>query len=124
MELTTTQLAWIENQSNPTQDRTSQAKFAAAHNVSEETLRRWKKTEWFRDALDERMRDMHLSQDKVMDVVRAMQTAASAGDVSAAKTYLAFLERVQPMRTMQEDAAVEQMTDDELQLAWEQACGG
>lgn len=124
MELTAAQIAFIENATNPTAERMSQAKFAELHGVNPETLRRWKKTDWFRDALDERMRELHLSQDKVMDVVRAMQTAASNGDVQAAKTYLAFLERVQPMKPAQEDSAIEQMTDEELEAAWREGLAG
>lgn len=121
-DLTQTQLEFVEWMANPTRDG-SQAAWAQAHGVAEETCRRWKKTDWYREHLEARMRELHLSTDKVMEVVHAMQKQAAAGDVSAAKTYLAFLERVQPFKQTQEDDRIEDMSDEELERAWREAVG-
>jgi len=47
-----------------------------------------------------------------------MQRQAAEGDVQAAKTYLAFLERVQPFKQAQEDDRIEDMSDEELEAAF------
>lgn len=104
-ELNSTQRDFIDWAADPrpTTEKGTQQWFADKHKVTSESCRRWKKTDWFREELEERMRDMSLGTDSIMAVIAAQQQRAVEGDNQAAKTYLALLERVAPMRQQVDD---------------------
>lgn len=86
------------------------------------TLRAWEKTQWYEDGLNEALSEMALGTDSIMEVLHSIQRAAAGGDQQAAKTYLAWADKVKPQREAPRDAReIEQMTDDELEAAWAEA---
>jgi hypothetical protein len=106
-------LDWAANPA-PIAEKGSQQRFADAHGVTSETLRRWKKTEWFRGEMDERLHDAGLGPEAVQQVVIAAQQRAAEGDVAAMKTYLQLLDRVNPIRVKVDDGDLAGIPTDEL----------
>lgn len=121
MELTNLQLEFLDYMTSP--DHGTQVEFARSHGVTEETLRRWKKTEWWQDAVEERMRELYLSPERVVEVLRAVHENAVKGDIQAQKLYMQYLDRLNPIRAAVEDRSVTEMSDAELEDAW-LAAGG
>jgi phage tail tape-measure protein len=95
--MTDVQQAYVDWITSPEKSGTK-TEWAKEHGVSVSTLYEWQRTEWYQSALDTRMRELNLSMDKVHEVIAALQKKAAQGDSGAAKLYLQFLERVQPMK--------------------------
>lgn len=108
-----TQTEYVEWRANPQRVGTK-AEWAQAHNKSTETLRRWEKSDWFREAMDDRLHELHLSEDAILEVVAAVHSKAVGGDVQAQKLYLAFLERVNPVKQRVDDGDLAGLSTDEL----------
>jgi primosomal protein N' len=113
MSMTDTQQEYVAWRADP-QRKGTKAEWAAEHSVSTETLRRWEKTDWFKDAMDEQLHELHLSADATMEVVAAAHEKAKNGDTQAMKLYLAFLERVAPVRQRADDGDLAGLSTDEL----------
>lgn len=118
-ELTQTQLEYIDWRANPQQDGSKTA-WAAEHGVSDDTLRRWEKTVWFREAMERKLAEYNITPDRVQQIIDALHRAAVGGDTAAAMKYLQYVESLQPSRTLVEDVKIESLTDEELQQAWEE----
>lgn len=117
MELTDTQLAFIEWRADPARQG-SQEQWAREHGVSSDTLRRWKKSAWFRDALDRLLVERNVDPERIQAVLDALQQGAARGDVSAARAYMDYVRDLQPARRVVEDVRVESLSDEELEAAW------
>lgn len=111
--MTETQQAYVEWRADP-QRQGTKAEWAKTHNVSTETLRRWSNEDWFREAMDDRLHELHLSEDAVLEVVAAAHSKAVGGSEQAMKLYLQFLERVNPVKPRADDGDLAGMTTDEL----------
>ncbi len=119
--LTSTQAEYIAWRANPTRTGTK-THWATEHKVNITTLRSWEKTQWYQDGLSEALNEMALGTDSIMEVLHGIQRAAASGDMAAAKTYLTWVDKINPQREAPRDAReVENMTDDELELAWQEA---
>lgn len=120
-ELTDKQTLYIAWRADPTRAGTKTS-WAKDHEVDMTTLRAWEKTQWYEDGLNEALSEMALGTDSIMEVLHSIQRAAAGGDQQAAKTYLAWADKVKPQREAPRDAReIEQMTDDELEAAWAEA---
>lgn len=120
-DLTTTQQAYIEWRADPVRVGTKTT-WALEHEVNITTLRAWEKTQWYQDGLTEALNEMALGTDSIMEVLHSIQRAAASGDQAAAKTYLAWADKINPQREAPRDAReIEQLTDEELELAWVEA---
>lgn len=100
------------------------AQWARDNDTNEKTVSQWRKTEWFKDAVESRLKDHYMGPDMVLEVVAAAQKKAATGDTQAIKLYMQLLERYNPIRPVQEDKGVEAMTDEELDAAWAGVGGG
>ena len=122
-ELTPTQLAYVEWKTQPKEMRqpTAQADFAALHGISEDSLRRWQKTPWYREEIQRHFQRINVSPERIQQVMDAIHKEAAAGDVPAAKTYLAYVTDLMPNRSHLEERSVELMSDEELEQAWSEA---
>jgi len=120
MELTSTQLEYVAWRAKPDRAGTK-AQWARDHSVSDETLRRWEKTDWFREALEEDLRSSHLGMDSILEVIAGMQKKAAQGDTQAAKLYWQFVERVNPMRQHEVSDDLSSLSDEELDALLEGA---
>ncbi len=119
-DLTDAQLAYVEYASLPKDARPlSKEAFAASIGVSDDTLRRWDKTAWMREALERRMAELNITPDRVQEVIDALHHAAVTDrDVSAMKQYMAYVESLNPSRALVEDVRIESLSDEELERAW------
>lgn len=115
-DLSPMQLEFIEWFCDPRSrvEKGSQAAFAREHNVTEETVRRWKKTEWFTERTEQRLREEALGEDSLWEVVRAAKTKALDGDVQAMKVYQQFSDRLNPPKIRVDDGDLKGLTTDEL----------
>ena len=117
-ELTQTQLEFIDWRANPAREGSKQA-WADSHGVSDDTLRRWEKTVWFREAMERRLAELNITPDRVQEVVNALWNAAvNDRDVTAMTKYMAYVESLQPSKKLVEDVRIEALTDEELEQAW------
>jgi hypothetical protein len=114
--MTEVQQEYLQWMGNP-QREGSKVQWAKDHAVSVATLYKWEKAEWYQSGLEQTMREMHLSMDKTLEVIAAVQKQAARGDIQSAKLYLQFLERVQPMKSSTTRGDLANMTDDEIQAA-------
>lgn len=120
-ELTDNQTAYIAWRADPLRVGTKTA-WAETHDVNITTLRAWEKTQWYQDGLSEALNEMALGTDSIMEVLHGIQRAAAGGDQQAAKTYLTWVDKINPQREAPRDAReIENLTDDELELAWLEA---
>ena len=120
MELTQTQLQYIEWRIDPSRDGTKKD-WAAAHGISRDTLQRWDKETWFQHALERRLQELNINPDRVQDIVNALHREARGGNVAAAKLYLDYVRDLMPQRSHIEDRDVAAMSDEELEQAWKEA---
>lgn len=120
-DLTDAQLAYVEWSSTPKPARLlTKEQFAASVSVSDDTLRRWDKTAWFREAMERRMAELNITPDRVQAVVDALWEAATTDrDVTAMTKYMQYVESLSPNRKLVEDVRIESLSDEELQRAWE-----
>lgn len=112
IELTDKQAAYVEYLLDP--NRGTQREWAEANDVTEVTLRKWRKYQWFQHALERRMQELNVTPDRLQAVIDAMWKAAASGDVQAAKVYLAYVHTLKPPKQIQETGAFEDMTDEDL----------
>ncbi len=101
--------------------------FALAHDVSPETVYRWKKQEDFRREWDKRLVELNIRPDRVQAVVEELWKAASnpgRDQVKAAQLYLAFVDRYSPKITLVHDKrALAEISDEELDSMLAAAAG-
>lgn len=116
-ELTETQLAYVAWRADP-ERAGNKRDWGAAHKVSDNTLRKWDREPWFRDALDRKLVELNLSPDRMQVILDRLHKEASGGDVTAAKAYMAYATELMPKRTVIEDNAIESLSDAELEAAF------
>lgn len=120
-DLNAVQTEYIAWRANPTRVGTK-TQWATDHAVNITTLRAWEKTQWYQDGLTEALNEMALGTDSIMEVLHGIQRAAASGDMAAAKTYLVWVDKINPQREAPKDSReVENMTDEELEMAWLEA---
>lgn len=119
-ELTYTQLAYLEWRANPERQPPSKVRWGEENGVSTTTLRAWEKQPWFRQGLERRLAELNVEPDRVQEVLDALWREAKGGDVSAAREYFKAIEDLRPPRPTVEDVTVMNLTDDELEVAWEE----
>jgi hypothetical protein len=118
-ELTDTQLAYVEWRADPTREG-SKIDWAAEHGTTAGNLRRWEKTPWYREALNARLAQLNIEPERLQQVLDALWREAKDGDVNAAKTYFAEIEKIRPTQRRVESADIADLSDEELQHAWDE----
>jgi SOS response regulatory protein OraA/RecX len=96
----------------------TEKEWAAKHDVSDRSLRRWKKNEAFQTKLRNRMRETSLDPERVNEVLSAVFNAAAGGDMQAAKLYLQHAQELDPgPQVIAEERSVSDMSNDEIKQA-------
>lgn len=105
----------------PEREPSTQKAWAEAHEVHEDSLRRWKRDPRFIREWDRRAAELNINPERVQSVVDALWQRASAGDTKAASLYLQYVEKFTPKRRLVVDDAreVAGMSDAELADALE-----
>lgn len=116
-ELTETQTAYVEWRADPGRQGSKEA-WGADHGVSDDTLRRWEKTAWYRDAMDKLLAERNVNPERIQEVLDSLQREAARGDVSAARAYMDYVRDLQPARRLVEDVRIESLSDEQLEAAW------
>lgn len=111
-------LDWVARPSIERQPPTKQAK-ALELNVDPSTLWQWEQTPWYREELERRLQNRNVGPERLQEVMDSLWKEAKSGDVSAAKLYLQYVQEMGGNQNRLEDRAVSEMTDEELQTAWE-----
>jgi hypothetical protein len=119
-ELTDTQLEYVQWRAQPQGVRGTKKGWADDHGINERTLQRWESESWFRPALERELAKLNVEPDRIQVVLDALWKEAKGGDVQAAREYLKAVEELRPPRPSMEDASVASLTDEELELAWEE----
>jgi len=114
-------LAYLEWWASPdSPEKLSQAKWCEQNGVLARTAREWRKSPAWDEALTKLYHEVNVSADKIQRVVDAMHERAALGDVKAAQLYLQYVERLKPTHVVVETRSVQEMSDAELQLAWDE----
>ena len=82
--MTEVQQEYLQWMGNP-QREGSKVQWAKDHAVSVATLYKWEKAEWYQSGLEQTMREMHLSMDKTLEVIAAVQKQAARGASSTTR---------------------------------------
>ena len=117
------QLEYIEWLCDPARAGSKKA-WALAHDISENTVHRWQKDRWFKDAQERRLAELNVSPDRIQVVIEALHLAASRGDTKAAALYLQYVDRLNPKRILIEDTRVSGLSDADLRLELVELLGG
>lgn len=105
-------LDWLLSE---TRDPPTEPEWCALKGVAQDTVRKWRADRRFREMWERRSVEMHVSPDKMHRVLGVLfKSATSLGDVAAAKSYLAYMDKFMPPKQVQRDASVAHMTDAEL----------
>lgn len=93
----------------------TQTEWAREHGIHPDSVKRWKRNPHFKAYMEARAVEINLSPERIQDVLDAIYTAASNGDVQAAREYLRWAERFLPPPTPPAPPpSAEQLTDEEL----------
>lgn len=117
MELNEKHKAYLDWRADPDRQG-SKREFAKSIGVADSTLRTWDKESWFKSALEKRLVELNISPDRTQSILDALHEKAARGDVQAAKTMLDYVNRISPPTRVERDEMIENLTDDELELAW------
>lgn len=118
-EITDIQLAYIEWYADPARAG-SKEKWAEDHGVHARTLNKWEKTPWFRDSLERYLLERAISPEHIFGVLEVLRKDAARGDVQSARAYMQEIDKIRPPRKQLEDASVASLSDEELELAWQE----
>lgn len=116
-------LDWVAQPSIERMPPTKAAK-AAELRVDPSTLWAWEQTPWYREELERRLQNRNVGPERLQEVMEALWKEAKSGDVAAAKLYLQYVQEMGGNKNRLEDRAVSEMTDEELQEAWEHGFDG
>lgn len=83
--------------------------------VKPERVTAWKKQRKFLLEWERRARDFNISVDRTQGVLDTLWTAASRGDVNAAREYLKYVDKLLPPKQVERDADVQALSDEELE---------
>lgn len=119
-ELTALQLEYVDWRAQPQQVRGTKQAWADEHGVHVRTLGSWENQPWFRPALERRLAELNVEPDRIQVILDALWKEAKGGDVQAAREYLRAIEDFRPPKPALEDASVASLSDEELELAWEE----
>lgn len=119
VKLTPKQKLYLDWLVTPTDQRqpSTQSAFSKQHQVSENTLRAWKKDLGFQEHWNRRLAELQIDPERVDQVMGAIYTKAANGDMKAAAMYLEVVERYRPSsaEVLQEPRkALQELSDDEL----------
>lgn len=103
-------LAWLLDP----QHEGTKKDWARAHKVNDGTPHRWEALPKFKEALNRRMVELNLTPMRTQRVLDAMFIAAENGNTQAAKLILDHMQKLNPIKPVIEDVAVEKLTDEEL----------
>ena len=100
----------------PEREPSTQKAWAEAHEVHEDSLRRWKRDPRFIREWDRRAAELNINPERVQSVIDALWQRAADGDVKAASLYLQYIDKFTPKRkvAVEDDRDVVSMSDAEL----------
>lgn len=105
-------LEWLlSDVRNPETER----EWAEANGFSPDTVKKWKQNRKFREEWERRALDRNISVETTQDVMRTIIKAAKRGDITAAKHYMQYVERLMPTKQVERDDSVAHLTDEELE---------
>lgn len=113
-------LAWSATPENERVPRT-QAQLGDELGLGHDTLRGWKHTVWFREELARAYAKRNASPERMQAVLDTLWSAAVNGDTRAASQYMEHLRSIGALKVTVEDRRIEDMSDEELQDAWDSA---
>lgn len=123
VELHETQLAFLDYLTDPrtAAEKGTQAAWAEAHGIVQQTASNWKKEPMFRRAWEARLHDMNIRPDRIQTVIDEVygiiQGGTPADKIKAATLYLQYVNRLSPNKLPAKDEPekpLEEMTDEEL----------
>lgn len=94
---------------------TTQSEWAAEHDINVYQLREWKKNRLFRDEWDRRALEKNTSTEDMQEVILTLKKAAKRGDVTAAKAYMNYVDKLMPPKKVERDDSLQHMSDEELE---------
>lgn len=107
---------------NPDKVPRSIIAWAVEHDVTTETLRRWRKHDWWEVALRKRLAELNVSPDRVQAVIDNLFAAAcsEAKDrVQAARVLLEYTQQLMPVQpVLPADRGPENLTDEEVEAEY------
>lgn len=98
----------------------TEKEWAAENDISSETLKKWKQNRKFREEWERRALDRNISVETTQDVMRTLKKAAQRGDVTAAKFYMQWVERLMPPKQVDRDDTIAHLSDEELEAEMRQ----
>lgn len=108
---------------NPDKVPRSIIAWAVEHDVTTETLRRWRKHDWWEVALRKRLAELNVSPDRVQAVIDALFATATDQEhkqqVQAARVLLEYTQQLMPVQpVLPADRGPENLTDDEVEAEY------
>lgn len=92
----------------------SQAKWAQARMIREDTVRKWKQDPRFKDEWRRRADETVVSTERLQAILDTLWQKGKDGDVQAATKYLEYAARLLPPKEVADDESVKHLTDEQL----------
>lgn len=122
VELTQQQADFLDWWVTPNKEKVPRTLHAWAeeHGLTTESLRRWRKTEWWEVSLRRRLAELNVSPDRVQAVIDALFNAATDPEakdrVTAARVLLEYTQQLMPVKPVAPaDRDADALSDEELQ---------
>ena len=115
-ELTPDQEAFLDFLVDPDPDKGSMRAWAERHDVAYTTVANWKKNAKFRDAWDDKLRELNISPERTQTLIDTLYEQGTKGDVKAIELYMKMIDRIKPPTVVVQKSASD-LTDEELAAA-------
>lgn len=109
------QSAFIEWLVSDVRKPETEKEWAAENGISPATLTNWKKNRKFREEWERQALDRNISVETTQDVMRTIIKSAKRGDVTSAKHYMNWVERMLPPKQIERDESISHLSDEELE---------
>lgn len=93
----------------------TQKAWCEANQVTEGTVRTWRKQRKFLLEWERRAMEFNISVDRTQGVLDTLHSAAIRGDVNAAREYLKYVDKLMPPKQVDRDSSVKDLSDAELE---------
>lgn len=88
--------------------------WAEAHGLNPQTVGEWKRDRRFRREWEDRADAKNISVDRIQNVLNTLYESACNGDVNSAKLYMQHVDKLRPVRQVEQDRDVADLSDEEL----------